>query len=317
MSVISDQAQGLRDLAAQQQRGDAPAPAPCLRLADHAADGEAEATQRPQPLRLARSVAITSGKGGVGKTSVAVNLAAKLAQMGRRVILLDADLGCANADVMCNLMPSGSLAHVVAGRMTIGEAMCDAPGGFRLVPGASGLAQMANLDRAERDRLLRQLQALERDADLMLIDTGAGVGANVLGFLAAADQVLVVTTSEPTAITDAYAVIKTLSRQRDDADVRLLVNMVRDDAEGRAVFARVSAVCQRFLNLKIGYAGHITQDPRVMQGVRRRRPYLIDFPTCGAATCLDQLAHRLDRRAVGRDAGGAGLFRRVSAWLAR
>jgi len=311
MSVISDQAQALRDLAAQQQRGDAPAPG--LRLAGP----DAGPTTRPEPVRLARSVAITSGKGGVGKTSVAVNLAARLAQMGRKVVLLDADLGCANADVMCNLMPSGSLAHVVAGRMTIDEAMCDAPGGFRLVPGASGLAQMANLDRTERDRLLRQLQALEREADLMLIDTGAGVGANVLGFLSAADQVLVVTTSEPTAITDAYAVIKTLSRQRDEADVRLLVNMVRDDAEARAVFARVSAVCQRFLNLKIGYAGYVTQDPRVMQGVRRRRPYLLDFPACGAATCLDQLAHRLDRRAVGRGAGGVGLFRRVSAWLAR
>ncbi len=309
MSVITDQAQALRDLAAQHRREDAPRPG--LRLAPP------ETGVRPEPLRLARSVAITSGKGGVGKTSLAVNLAAKLAQMGRKVILLDADLGCANADVMCNLMPSGSLSHVVAGRMGVEEALIDAPGGFRLVPGASGLAQMANLGDQPRDALLRQLQSLERDADLLLIDTGAGVGANVLGFLAAADQVLVVTTSEPTAITDAYAVIKTLSRQREDADIRLLVNMVRDDAEGRAVFARVAAVCQRFLNLKIGYAGHITLDPRVMQGVRRRRPYLLDFPTCSAATCLDQLAHRLDRRAVSGEAHGAGLFRRVSAWLAR
>lgn len=305
MTVMTDQAQALRDLAAQTQ----PAPRPAAPVTGaNASDAS--------PLQLARSIAIASGKGGVGKTSVAVNLATRLAQMGRRVVLLDADLGCANADVMCNLLPSGSLAHVVAGRMPIEKAMLDTPGGFKLVPGASGLASMANLGPAERAALLRSLQALEQDADLLLIDVGAGIGPNVLGFLESSDQVLAVTTSEPTAIADAYALIKTLSRRAPRADVRLLVNMVRDDAEGRAVFARVDAVCQRFLEMRPTYAGHVVHDPRVMQGVRRRRPYMLEFPACPAATCVDQLAHRLDRHAVQRG-GRDGWFRKVSSWLSR
>ena len=313
MTVMTDQAQALRDLAAQTGQGDQRAG---LRLAGDAGQPQTARAEEAPP-RLARSIAIASGKGGVGKTSVAVNLAARLAQMGRRVILLDADLGCANADVMCNILPSGSLAHVVAGRMGIDDALLDAPGGFKLVPGASGLAQMANLGRPERVALIRQLQTLEQRADVMLIDTGAGVGPNVLGFLGAVDQVLVVTTSEPTAIADAYALIKTLSRQSPEADLRVLVNMVRDDAEGRAVFARLSAVCQRFLRIRPSYAGHIVQDPRVMHGVRRRKPYLLEFPACAAASCVDQLAHRMDRHAVERRGGGMGLFRRVSSWLSR
>src|SRR5690606_22374938 len=129
-----------------------------------------------------------------------------------------------------------SLAHVVAGRRRIEDVMIDAPGGFRLIPGASGLAQMAALSQFERDRLLDQLQQLESRVDVILIDTGAGVSPNVLGFLAAAGEVLVVTTPEPTAITDAYAVIKTLVRQKPDASISVLVNMVRDEAEAREVF---------------------------------------------------------------------------------
>jgi len=314
MTVMTDQAQALRDLAAQTKQTDRAA---ALRLAGDAGPPEAASPQDGRPIRLARSIAIASGKGGVGKTSVAVNLATRLAQMGRRVVLLDADLGCANADVMCNILPSGSLAHVVAGRMPIERAMLDTPGGFKLVPGASGLAAMANLDPAERAGLLQSLRQVERQADVLLIDVGAGIGANVLGFAEAADQVLVVTSSEPTAIADAYALIKTLSRRAPQSDVRVLVNMVRDDAEGRAVFARVAAVCQRFLDIRPTYAGHVVHDPRVMQGVRRRRPYMLDFPGCPAAACVDQLAHRLDRHAVQRGGRGAGWFRKVSSWLSR
>ncbi len=264
--------------------------------------------------RRAKIVAITSGKGGVGKSNIAVNLAIRLSKMGRKVVLLDADLGTANADVLCNLSPGGDLAHVVAGRQTLAQAMIEAPGGFRLIPGASGLAQMAALGEFERVRLVHQVRQLEEDHDLVLIDTGAGVSPNVLSFALGADQLLVVTTPEPTAVTDAYAVIKIVARQRSDTDVRLLVNMVRDTEEGRGVFKRINAVCRQFLSLSAQYAGHVVHDPRVSLAVRRRRPFILDSPNCDASGCINQLAHRMDRHAI--EPQGDGLLRRMAMWLA-
>jgi flagellar biosynthesis protein FlhG len=264
--------------------------------------------------RRARTVAVTSGKGGVGKSNVAVNLAIRLTQMGRRVVLLDADLGTANVDVICDLQPVATLAHVVAGRRTLSEAMIEAPGGFQLIPGASGLAQIAALSEFERARLIQMVHQLECDADIILIDTGAGVGPNVLSFAAGAEEMLVVTTPEPTAITDAYAVVKTVSRQRGGADVRLLVNMVRDPSEGKAVYERIGAVARKFLDLELRYAGHVLLDPRVGAAVRRRRPFILDSPGCDAAICIGQLAHRMDRSAA--EPRGTGLLERLSGWLA-
>lgn len=269
--------------------------------------------------RRARIVAVTSGKGGVGKTNVAVNLAIRLTTMGRRVVLLDADLGTANADVLCNIAPGSTLAHVVAGRRTLREAMVEAPGGFWLVPGASGLAQMAALSEFERARLIEQIRQIEADADLIIIDTGAGVSPNVLSFALSADQLLVVTTPEPTAVTDAYAVIKTVCRARegantDDLDMRLLINMVRDDTEAKQVFERIDKVCERFLRMRPRYAGFIMHDPRVTQAVRRRRPFVLDAPHCDASRCIAQLAHRMDRGAI--EPRGEGLLRRMAMWLA-
>lgn len=285
--MIVDQAQALRGLVEQQSPSDAP----------------------PR----ARTVAITSGKGGVGKTTISVNLAVQLAQMGRDVILLDADLGTANADVLCNIVPTTNLAHVVAQRRTLEEAIVDAPGGFRLVPGASGLAQMAALSDYERTRLLDQMQTLEDDADVILIDTGAGVGPNVLGFLMTVDEVLVVTTPEPTAITDAYALIKTLVRQKRDLDIRILVNMARDEREGKAVFQRMAGVCQRFLDLSPRFAGHMVSDARVPVSIRRRQPFVLESPASPASECMHRLGHRMDRHAL--QPRGESLFRRMASWF--
>ena len=261
----------------------------------------------------ATTLAVTSGKGGVGKTSVSVNLAVQLARMGRRVILMDADLGTANADVICNLNAPRNLSHVVAGHCSLREAMVDAPGGFRLIAGASGLSQMAALGEYERNRLVEQMQYLEDEADLIMIDTGAGVGPNVLGFLVAVEQVLVVTTPEPTAITDAYAVIKTACRQSDDMDIRLLVNQVRGEREAREVHARVAGVCRRFLRQSPVYAGHVLSDVRVSHAVRRRQPFVLEHPGSPASACLQRLAHRIDRHAT--TPREHGLFKRMAAWL--
>ncbi len=295
--MIADQAEALRELVAEDRAQQAPT------HADRSAPTSPRAT----------TLAVTSGKGGVGKTSISVNLAVQLSQMGRDVILLDADLGTANADVICNINPQKNLSHVVAGRCSLEDALVDAPGGFRMIAGASGLSQMAALSEFERARLMDQMRSLEEQADLILIDTGAGVGPNVLGFLVAADQILVVTTPEPTAITDAYAVIKTVSRHDNELDIRLLVNMVRDEREARAVYDRITGVCRRFLNVSPRYAGHILSDPRVPYAVRRRQPFVLEHPTSPASVCIHRLAHRIDRHAsTPRD---HGLLRRMAAWL--
>src|SRR3954467_13944912 len=170
-----------------------------------------------QERRRASVIAITSGKGGVGKSNVAVNLAIKLSAAGKRVVLRDADLGLANADVLCNIDLPCNLSHVIARKKELADVMVKAPGGFRLIGGASGLARMADLSALDRQRIVDALAELEETADIILIDTGAGISPNVLSFTRAADHVLVLTTPEPTAITDAYAVIKVISRAGGDS----------------------------------------------------------------------------------------------------
>lgn len=265
------------------------------------------------PARRARIVAIASGKGGVGKTNIAVNLAIRLSSLGRKVVLLDADLGTANADVLCNIVPNGTLAHVVAGRRNIGDIMVKAPGGFFLIPGASGLAQMAALAQSERDRLMTQIEHIESVADMIMIDTGAGVSPNVISFAVAADQLLVVTSPEPPAITDAYALIKVVCRHEKRPNVAVLVNMVRDAEEARSVFNRIDATCRKYLKIAPRFAGHVLTDARVPLAVRRRRPFVIESPNADASTCISQLAHRMDRHAC--EPRSTGLLQRMTQWL--
>src|SRR6476660_8157 len=202
----------------------------------------------------ANVIAVTSGKGGVGKSNVAVNLAIKFASAGKNVVLLDADLGLANADVLCNIDLPCNLSHVIARKKELREVMVDAPGGFRLIGGASGLARMADLADADRQRLVEALAELEESADVILIDTGAGISPNVLTFTRAADHVLVVTTPEPTAITDAYAVVKVITRRESgiagagcDRRMSLLVNQARSGGEARVVYDRIAKVSRQFL----------------------------------------------------------------------
>lgn len=272
-------------------------------------------SNRPPKTKLAQALAVSSGKGGVGKSTMAVNLAILLSRMGRKVALLDADMGTANADVLCNVMPVHTLAHVVAGRREIEEIAIQAPGGFSLIPGASGLAQMAALGSREQQRLVEQFARLEQAYDVLLIDTGAGIGPSVLGLLTSADRVLIVTTPDPTAITDAYAVIKTAHRQNKNLDARLLVNQADDLEQGRQVYTRVGNVCRKFLGLDVPYAGCVLSDAQVRASIRNRRPFALEMKQTQATLALSALAHRLDKHAAEPKPARSGLLRRMTTRL--
>ena len=299
--------------------------------------GQSALAQHPrQPQRRASVIAVTSGKGGVGKSNVAVNLAIKLASAGKKVVLLDADLGLANADVLCNIDLPHNLSAVIARKKELHEVMVKGPGGFSLVGGASGLARMADLTDADRQRIVRALGELEAHADIILIDTGAGISPNVLSFTRAADHVLVVTTPEPTAITDAYAVVKVLHRDAGptapdtiggggagggaERRISLFVNQVRSPAEARVVHERIAKVARQFLGVSVYDAGHLVTDECVPSAVRARTPFVLASPASRASHCITQLAMRLEQGVVAGGGGAAaseGFFNRMSRWFRR
>lgn len=270
--------------------------------------------------RLARQrarasvIAVTSGKGGVGKSNIAVNLAIKLASADKAVVLMDADLGLANADVLCNIDLPSNLSHVIARRKELADVMVDAPGGFRLIGGASGLARMADLSDYDRQRLIDALADLEARTDVILIDTGAGISPNVLSFTRCADHVLVVTTPEPTAITDAYAVIKVISRDAPGQPISLLVNQVQRAEEGHLVYERIAQVARQFLAVHVLDGGYVPADPEVPAAVRRRTPFLLHNPRCPASVSIGQLAMRL-QRGIEPATAGSGFFNRMGRWF--
>jgi flagellar biosynthesis protein FlhG len=268
------------------------------------------------PRRRANVIAVTSGKGGVGKSNVAVNLAIQFAAAGKDVVLLDADLGLANCDVLCNVELPANLSHVIARRKQLAEVMVQGPGGFRLVGGASGLARMADLSDFDRQRLVESLAELEQQADVILIDTGAGISPGVLAFTRAADHVLVITTPEPTAITDAYAMIKVISRDNLQQRLSLLVNQARAAAEARIVYDRIAGVARQFLGVSVYDAGYLVADESICSAARLRTPFLLAFPRSAASLCIAELAVRLQHGVVS-SLEPAGFFQRMSRWFRR
>jgi flagellar biosynthesis protein FlhG len=258
-----------------------------------------------QAARKARVVAIASGKGGVGKTNIAVNTAIALAKRGLRVTLLDADLGTANADVLCGIMPAarldhvlspGGLAHQDGATRSISDIVVDAPGGFKLVPGSAGIGRMADLTAGERRWLVSALVELAADADIVLIDAAAGVGQGVTSLLHAADLAIVVTTPEPTAIADAYALVKCLVMEAEhpptseEDRIALVVNQSREPMEAFATHARIARVCERFLGLNLPMLGFVAQDVRVGEAVRAQKPVVLMDPGAPASRSMADLA---------------------------
>lgn len=323
--TVADQAQRLRDLVREEAAATAvPAATPVSDVAPNAAPASARpaAAKTPDAPRRAHVIAVASGKGGVGKTNVAVNLAVVLARLGRRVALVDVDMGLANADVLCGVKAPFNLTHLLGrNRRKLREIAVDAPGGFKLIPGANGIGEMADLPAEAVDRLIEQLTQLESRCDFVILDTSAGINSAVIAFAAMADTVLVVTTPEPTAITDAYGLVKSVLKRSPLANLYLLVNQVDREVQGKEVHQRLAMVTRRFLQREVGFAGSIPFDRTVGAAVRRRVPFCLSAPGGRAALAMEHLGAAVVRRTQTAAAGGgsvrSGFFARIGAWLRR
>ncbi len=241
-----------------------------------------------------RVIAVTSGKGGVGKTNAVANLAVELSRRGRKVLILDADLGLANVDILMGLAPNGHLGDVLSGICEIDEIILHGPEGVDLLPAASGIAEGTALSEAQKARLKMALERLRGDYDTLLVDTGAGISSNVIYFAGAAQDVVVVVTPEPTALADAYAVIKVLRNRRQVRRFQLLVNQVHQVSAAEAVHERLVRVAERFLDVEIHLLGHIYSDAAVQRSVMEQGPLVQLYPNSPAARCMTQIAQRLD-----------------------
>ncbi len=252
-----------------------------------------------------RIIAITSGKGGVGKTSLAVGLAISMARKGASVTLLDADLGLANINVILGIIPKYNLYHVIKGKKKLRDIVINVPEGIKIIAGASGFHQLANLEPRQRTEFIEAMGELEAD-DYLIIDTGAGVSQNVMSFVLAADEIVVVTTPEPTAITDAYGIIKSIAAQSSDKIIRLIVNRAQSVSEGNRVAQRVISIAGQFLNIKVESLGFVFEDPSVPRSVRNQKPFVVSFPKSKASGCVSIISDRICDRVV-EDAKNGGL----------
>lgn len=265
---------------------------------------------RRRPVRALR-IAILSGKGGVGKSNVAVNLSICLAARGLRVTLVDVDMGLANADLLLNLKPRYTLAHLVSGSRSIEQVSMQGPGGITFIAGSSGVCDLANLSEFERQHLLAQLHTLDDSADIVVSDCGAGISKNVLSFALDADELIVVTTPQPTALTDAYATIKSVLREQYIGRVNLFVNMAPSRAAAAAAYERVSGVARKFLNYSVADGGYMVHDVNVELAVQARCPFVIRYPGSNASACVAAAADEIARRVSGVSRRG-GIWRRVA-----
>ena len=258
-------------------------------------------TGQPAP----RIVAVTSGKGGVGKTNLAVNLAVALTQAGRRVLVFDGDVGTANVDVLLGMPPRPGLADVLNGKRALEEVIAPGHFGIRVVPGVSGMLNDAAYSPERREAALTQLEGLGEAVDFVLIDTGAGIGPTVMALLTAAPEALVVVTPEPTSITDAYALIKVLTKRSPDTRLQLVINQAANGREGQQAARNLAAVAQRFLAVQLPKASVIPQDQNVLRAVRQQMPVVACYPDSPAARAIAALAERLNGSKAGSSSAEA------------
>jgi flagellar biosynthesis protein FlhG len=249
-------------------------------------------------------IAVTGGKGGVGKTTVSANLAVSIAARGRDVMLLDADLGLANVDVILGLHTRFHLGHVLKGECALEDAIVTGPHGLQIVPAASGITPMANLSDTEHAGIIRAFSDLYHRVDVLVVDTAAGLHHSVTTFSQAAHHVLVVVCDEPASITDAYALIKVLSREHGVRRFQILANQTRRSGEGPGLFQKIARVCDRFLNVTLEFAGSVPFDDYLRRAVQRQSAVVDAFPACISSIALKNLAAKADKWSVPQGARG-------------
>lgn len=264
-------------------------------LASYLNEDQAAGLRRMANAKPVKVIAVASGKGGVGKTNVSVNLAAALAALDRQVMLLDADLGLGNVDVLLGLSPRRNLGHVLDGRSTLEEIVIEGPGGIKIVPASSGIQRMADLSHAEHIGLIRSFSELSNELDYLIVDTAAGISDGVVSFARASRDVLVVVCDEPSSITDAYALIKVLNNGHGVQRLHIVANRTRDAEEGLRLFDKLSKATTRFLDVTLTYAGHVPEDELLRNAVQRQRPVVQVYPSSAAARAYTELARRVER----------------------
>lgn len=264
-----------------------------------------------RPPRRARVITVTSGKGGVGKTNLSVNLGIALVRQGLRVALVDADLGLANVDILLGIDPPHTLVDLLSERHPLEDIVVQGPGGLNIVAGGSGVYELASLGLGRLDHIVDTLTRLDSTFDVMLIDTGAGVGRHVLRFVLASEEVIVVTTTEPSSLADAYVVIKAMAAERMDARVHVAVNMAPGLREGESTFRRLEAVSRRFLGVQPELLGVVPRDEAVYRAVQRQVPFVIDHPHMPASRAVHAMARRLAGTGEPQASGLGGLLQRL------
>ncbi|HNV68664.1 MAG TPA: MinD/ParA family protein [Candidatus Ozemobacteraceae bacterium] len=267
--------------------------------------------------KIARTVAVTSGKGGVGKTNLVANMAISLAQSGKRVIILDADLGLANIDVVFGIRPKRNIMDVISGSFRLEQILIPGPCGIQIIAGGSGIAELAHLDQKRVESLFEQMRFLEDRADYLLIDTGAGIAPTIISFCLAADQIIVVTNPEPTALADAYGIIKIISQHRSDAYVGVLVNRAESEQEAGFIHERLVKVAGDFLQFPVHRFGFVPQDKQMYLAVRQQTPLLLFSPTSAASNAIRRVVHQVfnlsSNEELPQQEGISGFFQRLNA----
>lgn len=242
---------------------------------------------KPTGLRI---ISVTSGKGGVGKTNFTLNLALSLVDFGYRVIILDGDLGLANIDIACGITPQFTLEHLLSGEKTIEEILITGPKGLGILPGGSGVQDLANIERANLENVIRNLGRLEGMADILIIDTGAGLGHTVMNFLKASDDVILLTTPEPTAVTDAYGILKALRSDNEKVQVNVVINRVHQEVDAKATFERLENAVNKFLHGSVNLLGWVYEDPLVGKAIMNQEPLGVTYPNSSAYRCIQWIA---------------------------
>jgi len=243
----------------------------------------------------AKVLTVTSGKGGVGKTNVTVNLAIALSELGYRVVVIDADLGLANIDVVLGTMPKYNLADVIKNGKNILEILSTGPKNVKFISGGSGLEELTRLSSNELEIFVKNIALLDKIADIILIDTGAGISESVIRFVMAANDVILVTTSEPTAITDAYALIKAIGTRDNTKTIKLIINRAESAIEAQTAMQKLNSVSQKFLKMKLQFLGYLNNDALVSKSVKQQKPFLLLFPECSASKNIIEISKKIVR----------------------